>query len=185
MNWLGKVIQESVTHKDRVLSVGCGILQEIEGLKCKSFTGIDIYEPYLEYNRKRFPKWNFLLGDVTTMHIAGGSFDVVIASDILEHLHRHDALNLLKKIKLWTSRVAIVFTPSEFFDNKTITYRGVKTDVLKYINETAPYKGLGINKYQEHLSLITEEEIKAAEFVTKTFQHNEDNPSTYGVYTKC
>lgn len=97
MNWFGKTIQGYAGKKDAVLDLGCGMMGHIldtlpthekSRLKCKyPIVGVDIFKPYLDYLNKR--------GDVigiiwdlrsTPLPFVDKSFDIVILSDVLEHL---------------------------------------------------------------------------------------------------
>ena len=172
MNWLGMLIQQHVSASDSVLSLGCGIMAGHEGLQCKSFLGVDIYEPYIDFLKKKGV--NCLLADITTMELKPDSYDVVLALDVFEHIAYNKAISLVKRTKLAARKKVIAYTPREFHDNVTENDTGRKFDVLKWLNEDAvsPYKGFGINPFQEHRSLIEEPTLQRLGFITST-----DNPS--------
>ena len=98
MNWLGQLIQEEVSKEDMVISFGCGILQEIEGIKCKSFKGIDIYEPYI--NQLKQKGYDVDCKDITKVEYPENSFDIVLALDILEHLKYEELDEILNNVSI-------------------------------------------------------------------------------------
>lgn len=181
MNWLGKLVQNEITPADTVVSLGCGILQEIMGLRCKSFLGIDIYEPYIL--RLQEQGINAICADITKFDFAKNKFDVVLALDILEHLEYPDAIKLINKTIKVANKKIIVYTPSKFFNNVDTDWRGNPKDVLEWMNSDvlSSYKNLGINKYQEHKCLITEKELQ--NFGFKTTIDNTDK-NIYAVLEK-
>ena len=166
MNWLGELVQEEITTEDTVVSLGCGILQELWGLKCKSFLGMDIYEPYV--NKLKLAGINVVLADATTYDFKDDRFDIVLALDVLEHLSHEDAIDLIKKMKSIANKKVIVYTPKNFFNNVDTNWKGKHQDINEWLDkaENSPYKGLGINKHQKHLCLITEEELRDLGFST-------------------
>ena len=52
----------------------------------KRYTGIDITPAFLEAARKRLPEENFEWGDARQLGFAAGTFDLVLAAGILQHL---------------------------------------------------------------------------------------------------
>ncbi len=91
---------DRITEADRVLDVGCGIgalaldIAEKTGARV---VGIDLNEEHIRAARTRYahPKVDYLVGD---MRGAGpeGQFDVVVMSNVLEHVK--DRVDLLRSI---------------------------------------------------------------------------------------
>jgi hypothetical protein len=179
MNWLGELVQKEVTPNNSVLSLGCGILQEIEGLECAYFMGVDIYEPYIEKLRNR--GYSVLCADITKMHLS--SFDVILALDILEHLELDEAIKLILRMQKAAIKKVIIYTPSKFHDNVNINWRGEKQDIFDWLDksEQSLYRGLGVNEHQAHKCLITESMLQNFGFITST-----DNPdkNIYAVWSR-
>lgn len=71
----------------RVLDVGCGIgmfyrFLKNSGAEIGAYTGIDIVEPFLEYNRNVYPEARFLKLDIFSDPVADLEPDVVFMSQI-------------------------------------------------------------------------------------------------------
>lgn len=91
---------ENIRPSDTVLDIGCGgghVAFDI-AQKAKEVIGIDIDQRYLSASRQYSgqPNLSFILGDATTYDF-GRTFDVVILSNVLEHLPNR--IGLLKKIR--------------------------------------------------------------------------------------
>ena len=106
---------ERLKRSDRVLDVGCGYgavsfsMAQAGAL----VTGVDIDEKNIPMARERYKHINldFVHGDVTR-DLPNGVFDVIVMSNVLEHIE--DRIGLLKMIqdkfqpKLWLIRVPMI-----------------------------------------------------------------------------
>jgi len=91
---------ERLNENDRVLDIGCGYgAVAFSMAKAGALvTGIDMDEINLRQARKRYQHKNlrFLLGDVRK-DLPNGHFDVIVMSNVLEHIE--DRVGLLKMIR--------------------------------------------------------------------------------------
>ena len=183
MNWLGELVQKEVVPEDSVLSLGCGIMEDVEGLVCSRFIGVDIYRPYIDLLKKKLPRYDWILADLRNYQLKENCCDVILALDVLEHLEYGEALNLLKRMQTAARKKVVIYTPAEFHDNVTEDGKGEKKDVFKWLNEEqiSPYRGLGVNPHQAHRCVLTEEELQDLGFVTST--ENVDG-NIFGIWTK-
>lgn len=103
-----------------VLDVGCGRASLIKRFssKLEYSLGIDLYEPYLEESRAagihdHYERMNVLaIGGRFTE----GSFDCVIACDLVEHLSKDDANRLIKMMERIARKKTIIYTPNGFVE---------------------------------------------------------------------
>ena len=102
-------------HLKSVLDIGCGAgikLVEIIGLVCDDFTGID-QAGIIEYCKKHHSKGVFLVDDIENPELdLGRKFDLLISSDVIEHLVNPDALIFYIK-KHSHSNTSIIFSTPE------------------------------------------------------------------------
>ncbi|MGH9062555.1 MAG: class I SAM-dependent methyltransferase [Acidimicrobiales bacterium] len=104
----------------RVLDVGCGqggigyMLRQCPGGLDAHLTGIELYEPYLDFVRRFHVYDDLIAGDVTdtSVDLALARFDVVLACEILEHIPRPAADRLLDRIEELAIDMVIVSTPN-------------------------------------------------------------------------
>ena len=91
---------ERLNKNDRVLDIGCGYgAVAFSMAKAGALvTGIDMDETNLRHARKRYKHENlkFLLGDIRK-DLPDGKFDVIVMSNVLEHIE--DRIGLLKMIR--------------------------------------------------------------------------------------
>lgn len=136
MNVLSRYLAEHITSTDRVLDLGCGVMNPTDKINCKSILGVDIFKNYLEFIKR--DQQVILMKMDETNKFLDESFDIVLALDIVEHLEYPDAIRLIYECKRISRRKAIIFTPNVFEDNK--------------INIEA--WGLGHNELQEHKCVV-------------------------------
>jgi len=88
---------------DNVLDAGCGegfILAELKRHNIgKHLEGIDFSNEALSIGEKYFPYLNLKHGDIYSLPYHDNSFDLVICTEVLEHLERpNEAINEIKRI---------------------------------------------------------------------------------------
>lgn len=115
MNFLGKAVSAHLTKDDNVLDLGCGILQEF-GLYppiSKNFLGIDVFGPYLERIKHNSPT---MLGELPEIckNFLPDSWDVVLLLDIIEHLLKGYAEQVIGHCELIARKKVIIWTPEGF-----------------------------------------------------------------------
>ena len=91
-----------ISKKDRVLDVGCGngFLAYDVAKKAKKVTDIDFSKENISFAQTHYslPNLDFVVGDATTYPFKD-KFEVIILSNVLEHIKERPALlNKLKKI---------------------------------------------------------------------------------------
>jgi 2-polyprenyl-3-methyl-5-hydroxy-6-metoxy-1,4-benzoquinol methylase len=79
-------------NPERVLDFGTGegyFLEELgkRGFTFKSLVGLDLREDALNRARSIYPSYEFIKVDLFNWKIERGSFDLVVASEVLEHLN--------------------------------------------------------------------------------------------------
>lgn len=124
---------------ETVLDIGCGdgelmsLLADGEGWK---IYGLELYENAIKKAKKRNIYAEIVNTDVTNISNVSNlkKFDVVFASQVIEHLKRNDALKSLKEWEKLAKKRVVVSTPIGF----------IKYDLLEERNDSNPY--------QKHLS---------------------------------
>jgi SAM-dependent methyltransferase len=103
----------------RALEFGCGeglFLQRLEqlGLRLPELTGIDLREEAITEARQRCPGYGFEVKDLLSWEVPERSFDVVIASQVLEHLPDPD-LFLARLVSLCSGHLLLTVPLEPWF----------------------------------------------------------------------
>lgn len=124
-----------------VLDVGCGRNSNLRHIKSffKLTTGIDAFGNDLNFAKKSGTHDKYISSDIRNIGslFKPKAFDAVIAMDVVEHLTKKEALNLIKSMERIAKRVVIVGTPNGF----------------------VPQHSVDDNKYQIHKCGFTSEEL--------------------------
>lgn len=98
-----------------LLDVGCGegyVTEFIFQIKqCRGIEGIDISPRVIEEAALRIPAVKFSVGSALSIDRPDGSYEIVVASEVLEHLPEPE--KALKEIFRVTSKYALISVPNE------------------------------------------------------------------------
>lgn len=142
-------------HIGSVLDVGCGLSFKTQYIKADIRVGVDAYRPYLEKIDATVP---YVCINADAQQIDSlflhKSFDIVALLDIVEHLEKSDALELIEKAGELARRAVVIETPLGFLPQNM--------DIL----------GLGGDHYQTHRCGFEAEELEAMgyEIVIRTYE---------------
>lgn len=109
---------------DRMLDIGCGCGTYAKMFPEAKWTGIEIWEPYIDqFNLNDFYN-EIILADARSIRLASlGRFDVAILGDVLEHMEKEDAINLIEQVKIIADTVIVSipigFCPQEEYEGNT------------------------------------------------------------------
>ncbi len=101
----------------KILDAGCG-----DGFVSKSYLdnyevyGIDIEKEAVDYCTKAYPKGNYSLGDVYNLEFEDNFFDVIIFSQVIEHLYEPE--KVLKELYRILKFGGIVLITTPNYDSK-------------------------------------------------------------------
>ncbi|MBI5913625.1 class I SAM-dependent methyltransferase [Candidatus Azambacteria bacterium] len=126
-----------------VLDAGCGeghLLAELyKKNDCGAYYGADVTAVALERARERCSFAHFYHGDLSHLDFNDGSFDVIIATEVLEHIIEyeevmHELLRVLKKggVLIVTFPNEVLWTVSRFFLGR----RPIK--IIDHVNSFTP-----------------------------------------------
>jgi SAM-dependent methyltransferase len=78
-----------------VLDVGCGTGEFCDLFDPGTYVGVDIYQSYVDFARRRRPKYRFECADMATWSGGGRTFEMVLINGVLHHLDEEKALAVL------------------------------------------------------------------------------------------
>lgn len=98
---------------DKLLDIGCsyGYYTRFYLNKCKEVYGIDPNEDLIKIAKKRYPRIKFKIGDAEKIPFKDDYFDVILLSDVLEHVNDEEkAINEVYRV-LKNNGVIIITVP--------------------------------------------------------------------------
>lgn len=138
------IIRYHLGENNKVLDIGCGdgsLMTKVNPDKKYEVVGVDLYKPSLEKAKNSGVYKRVILKDLKKVKFKSKSFDVVLASQVIEHLNKQDALYLIKKLEKIAKQRVILITPKGFV-------------------EFDPFEVIDSNKLQEHKSEWEIKELK-------------------------
>lgn len=102
----------SVLPTDRVLDVGCALGEFLENFQgeCALLVGVDLDHNYLTECRRFVPYAQLVQANAAHLPFADGSFDILTATNLLEHLDNPTVF--LKEARRVCARAAVFVTPN-------------------------------------------------------------------------
>jgi hypothetical protein len=141
-NHYAKELEKQCVGNESLLDVACGSDSPVKyfSSKIKRVVGIDIFEPSIEKSRAAGIHTEYRKMNVLDLEKEFGpkAFDVVVASDLIEHLEKPDGFKLIEQMEKVAKKKVVIYTPNGFLEQRE-------------------YDG---NKYQVHLSGWEVEEMQ-------------------------
>lgn len=148
-----KLLQrEIIGNCESVLDVGCGSNSPLRFCSDRlSYScGVDAFEKSIEISSARKIHNEYRLMNVMEIgnHFKEGSFDCVLASDLIEHLTKEDGRQLLKLMERIARKKVIVYTPNGFLEQREYDSNTMQVHLSGWsINEMRKlgYRVTGVN----------------------------------------
>lgn len=118
---LNFLLQRELKNCSSVLDLGCGPSSPIS--RCtniKYSVGVEIHEPYFNCAVENKTHSKLIRGDISNMNFDENSFDATVLIDVLEHLDRQSAIEILDKAKKWSRKMVVVNTPNGFVEQPSL-----------------------------------------------------------------
>jgi len=163
-------INELLSDSRTVLDIGCGVGETLKDFPCPIKIGVDAHRPYLEHAKygEQFVKLNFRAERLSELFLPK-SLDSVTLIDVIEHLEKEVAWEVLRQVEEIAVKKVIIFTPRGFFQQQ---------DVDHY--------GLGGESFQQHRSGWEVEDFQKRGYNIIIFSkfHDQENKAFLEVYGK-
>lgn len=107
-----------------ILDLGCGQGYPIRLLRTfmhpTKVVGVDLFEDYIQEARAANLHDSYIISDVRRIDFPARSFEVVIASHVIEHLPKKDGPKFLRKLERMASKQVIIATPIGKMDHPAV-----------------------------------------------------------------
>jgi len=151
-----RVLEKEVAEYKSLLDVGCGAYSPVKRFskKMKYVIGVDIFEPSIEKSRAAGIHHDYVKADVLELdkHFDEGSFECVVASDLIEHLTKEDGNILIEMMEKIASKKVVIYTPNGFFPQRAFDNNEYQVHISGWEIEEMKQKGfriIGINGYKK------------------------------------
>jgi len=98
-----------------ILDVACGLSLKSKFIPAQIRVGVDFYEKYFDHIEADVP-YVVIKHDVRNLRdiFVPNSFDLVIALDVVEHLEKDEALDMMKQCEEIARKAVVIETPEGF-----------------------------------------------------------------------
>lgn len=160
MAWTDSICLVIQKKAKSILDVGCGLGMPLRLIKYRMkvdyAVGVDLFQPYLDVLKEERLHDKYLLADVRKMKVSPKSFDVVFASDVLEHMSKKDAWKLLGDMEKIAKKQVIVTTSLGYFYHPPVDGNPLQLHKSGYKPEEFEQRGYKTFKYGRKEILGTE-----------------------------
>ncbi len=141
-----------------ILDIGCGdgsfmtIINKSGDYKA---TGIDLYKPYIQTARKTKRFERLIAADIRKIKFKEKSFDLVLSSQVVEHLEKNEAKILIRKIEKIAKKKIVIATTNGYFPFDPIEGKDDNPfQVHKCGWTVSEFKRMGYKVYGQGLGLV-------------------------------
>lgn len=93
---------------ERMLDIGCGSGTYARMFPESNWTGIEVWEPYIDQFKLNDVYDSIVVGNVCSAYLGVlGHFDVAIVGDVLEHMTKGQAIDLMRRVKAIADTVIV------------------------------------------------------------------------------
>ena len=114
-------LERAVGDCASLLDVGCGSNSAIKRIPKRAYSvGVDMFAPDLQKSREQNIHDEYHVMNVMDIEkkFKPGSFECVVALDLIEHLDKNDGLRLISMLEKIAMKKVVIFTPNGFLPQK-------------------------------------------------------------------
>lgn len=111
------IIRHHLGNAKTVLDIGCGdgqLMVKVNYDKKYEVTGVDLYRPSLKKAKKTGVYKKTVLSDLKKLKFKQKSFDVVLASQVIEHVSKKNGLRIISSMEKIAREKVVISTPNGF-----------------------------------------------------------------------
>ena len=138
-------------NADNILDVACGQGYPMRlirlRMKPKKIVGVDLFKKYIEEAKESGLHDEYVFSDVRNLPFKPNSFDVVLASQIIEHLRDKDADKFIMDLERIAKRQVIIATPIGEMFHPAVDNNKLQLHLSCYYPEDFIKRGYKVVKY--------------------------------------
>ena len=118
-----RTIKINIVDCKSVLDVGCGSDSPLGKIKLSLYKeGVDIFEPAILESKKKGLHNKYKIIDILDIDkvYPEKSFDAVVAFEVIEHLEKQKAIELIKKMESIAKKRVLISTPNGFLPQEIL-----------------------------------------------------------------
>jgi hypothetical protein len=139
------ILKRNLFDCESILDLGCGHNSHIRFCDAKYKVGVELFDRYIKESQEKGIHNKYIKSDVTKVDFEPNSFDAIIMIDVLEHLKKEDALELIKKMNIWAKKKIIILTPNGFMHQENVDNNHLQDHLSGW--EFEEFKKLGFDVY--------------------------------------
>ncbi len=107
-------LQREAQGCDSLLDLACGYNSLAQFLDIKHKVGVEMFEDYLKQSREKKIHDEYFQANILTIEFPPRSYDLILASEIIEHLDKPDGFILLNNAERWAKKKVVITTPNGY-----------------------------------------------------------------------
>ncbi len=136
---------------ESILDVGCGQgypMRLIKSIyKFKKIVGVDLFKKYIKEAKAADLHDEYVLSDIRKMKFAANSYDIVLASHVIEHLPFKDTKKFVKDLERIAKKQVIIATPIGQMNHPAVDNNKLQIHLSHFYPEDFEKMGYQVLKY--------------------------------------
>lgn len=107
-------LQKESAGCDNLLDLACGYNSLVQFLDVKHKVGVEMFDKYLQQSKEKKIHNEYFHDNILNISFPQKSYDLVLSSEVIEHLDRKDGFVLLNNAERWAKKKVIITTPNGY-----------------------------------------------------------------------
>ena len=141
-------LKKEIDKDNTVLDLGCGSNSPLQYCEYSFSVGVEKFKPYLEESKRKNIHYKYINADITKIEFKPKSFDIILCSEVIEHLTKKNGIKLIEKMSIWARKKVIITTPNGFLPQYTFDDNVLQNHISGW--DSNELEELGFKLYGKH-----------------------------------